>query len=752
MKRFLFVLSLSLCLFPVSSHAQNLSLLTVDRIFNSNEFAMKRFGPARWLEEGAGYTTLEPSKTIKNGTDIIRYDTRNGQRKILVGAEKLIPNGLKHPLKINDYEWSDNKKNLLIFTNTKKVWRYHTRGDYWVLNLQTWKLKKLGGPAKPASLMFAKFAPDSRRVAYVSEKNIYVEDIASATILQLTSDGRGNIINGTSDWVYEEEFGLRDGFRWSPDSRHIAYWHFDANGIKTFYMINNTDSLYPELIPLQYPKAGTINSACSVGVVSAEGGETTWFKVPGDARKHYIPKMEWAASADEVVIQQLNRLQNSNKVMLGKITDGSVTTILTEKDAAWLDVNDDLKWFNRGRQFTWLSERDGWRHLYIVSRDGEKVKLLTPGKYEIVTIQKIDTGSGWVYFIASPHNPTQRYLYRVNLAGDGKAERLTPLNQPGTHSYQIAPGGGWAFHTYSTFDSPPVVSLISLPEHEQVGIMESNSALHKKVAELEKQPTEFFRVKSDDDVEFDAWFIKPPNFDPAKKYPLFFYVYGEPANQTVLDKWFGHRYLWHQLIAQQGYLVMSVDNRGTPGPRGRDWRKSIYRQIGILASQDQAAAAQAIMKSRTYVDKDRIGIWGWSGGGQMTLNMLFRHPEMYHTGIAVAFVSDQRLYDTVYQERFMGLPDDNESGYTNGSPITFADGLKGNLLIIHGTGDDNVHYQSFERMLNELIKHNKKFTMMSYPNRSHSLSEGENTKRHLYELMLSYLKENLPAGAMAESD
>jgi len=266
------------------------------------------------------------------------------------------------------------------------------------------------------------------------------------------------------------------------------------------------------------------------------------------------------------------------------------------------------------------------------------------------------------------------------------------------------------------------------------------------VAELENQPTEFFRIKTEDDLDFDAWFIKPPYFDPSKKYPLFFYVYGEPAGQTVLDRWSGQRTLWHQLIAQQGYLVMSVDNRGTPGPRGRDWRKSIYRQIGILASQDQAAAAEAIIKTRPYVDKDRIGIWGWSGGGQMTLNMLFRYPEVYHTGIAVSFVSDQRLYDTIYQERFMGLPDDNEFGYTNGSPITFAHRLKGNLLIIHGTGDDNVHYQSFERMLNELIAHNKKFTMMSYPNRSHSLSEGENTKRHFYELMLSYLKRNLPAG------
>jgi len=357
---------------PLCAIAQDKSILNLERLFSSREFRSQRFGPARWLENGAGYTTLDTSESETGGRDIVKYETKTGKREVLVSADRLKPEGADKPLTIANYEWSPNKKRLLIFTNTKRVWRRNTRGDYWVLDLSNWQLKKLGGGAKPSTLMFAKFASDNRRVGYVREKNVYVEDIETGKILQLTNDGSDNMVNGTSDWVYEEEFGLRDGFRWSPDGSKIAYWQFDTEGIGIFNMINNTDSLYPKLIPLQYPKVGTTNSACRVGVVSAEGGATIWFDVPGDPRNHYIPKMEWAASSEQVVIQQLNRLQNTNNVMLGNAADGSVNTILTEKDEAWIRVNDDLKWLNKGKQFTWVSERDGWRHVYLISRNGKK--------------------------------------------------------------------------------------------------------------------------------------------------------------------------------------------------------------------------------------------------------------------------------------------------------------------------------------------------------------------------------------------
>lgn len=719
--------------------------LSLERIFSSREFASEFFGPARWLQDGSGYTTLEPSATPNLGRDIVRYTPQSGQREILVAAEKLVANGASQALQIEDYEWSPNGKLLLVFTNSERVWRANTRGDYWVLDLASSKLHQLGGAAKPSTLMFAKFSPDNRSVAYVRENNVYVEELASGKITQLTHDGSRTIINGTFDWVYEEEFGLRDGIRWSPDSKSIAYWQLDASGVRDFLMINNTDSLYSFVIPVQYPKVGTTNSACGVGVVSASGGSTRWFEVPGDPRNNYIARMDWAASSEEIIIQHLNRLQNTLQIMLGTAATGAVRAIFTDKDAAWVEVVDDLQWLAHGKSFTWLSERDGWRHLYAISRDGKSVRLLTPGAFDVESISCIDEKGGWLYYIASPENPTQRYLYRTRLDGSGKPERLTPSDLRGTSRYQVSPDGKWAIQRYSNFNMPTTTVLVNLPKHETVRELAGNKKLRAKVRALAQRPGEFFRVDIGNGVLLDGWMIKPPDFDASKRYPVLFHVYGEPAGQTVLDSWGSSQKLWHLMLAQQGYIVLSVDNRGTPAPRGREWRKSIYKQIGILASQDQASACRVI-RAWPFVDSTRIAIWGWSGGGSMTLNMLFRAPELYHTGMSVAPVADQRYYDTIYQERYMGLPSTNPEGFKNGSPITFAHQLRGNLLLIHGTGDDNVHFQNSEALINALVKANKPFTMMAYPNRSHGIYEGAGTTRHLYELLTRYLKEHVAPG------
>jgi len=746
MKRLYFFAIALIILFacaPQQGQEKDSSLLTLERIYSSDEFRSERFGPARWLKERNGYTTLERSKSNKEGRDIVLYDAESGEREILVPASRLIPKEEKEPLSISNYDWSSDGKKLLIFTNTKRVWRQNTRGDYWVLDLNEWSLHKLGGDAEPSTLMFAKFSPDGNRVGYVIKNNVYVEDLKNNQITQLTQDGSETIINGTFDWVYEEEFGLRDGWRWSPDGKWIAYWQLDAEGIKTFYLINNTDSLYPKLTPLQYPKVGETNSSSRIGVVSAGGGETRWFELEGNPRNHYIARMDWAANSEEIIFQRLNRLQNTIWLMMGHVKSGKVRTILTERDEAWVEVVDDLHWLDDGKSFTWVSERDGWSHVYLASRDGKEVKCLTRGEFDVASMQSIDEEEGWIYFIASPDNPTQRYLFRMPLDEAGEAERITPIDQKGNHSYRISPDSRWAFHTFSTFDEPSVTELVRLPEHEVIRTLVENSNLRKKVQALKRQPVEFFRVDIGKGVLLDGWCMKPHDFDRNKRYPVLFYVYGEPAGSTVGDRWGGNRYLWHLMLTQQGYVVMSVDNRGTRVPRGREWRKCIYRQIGILASADQAAALRAIIKRWSWVDSSRIGIWGWSGGGSMSLNAIFRYPDLYKMAMAIAFVSNQRYYDTIYQERYMGLPEDNEEGFKNGSPITYAHQLEGNLLLIHGTGDDNVHYQNFEALVNELIKHNKHFTMMSYPNRSHGIFEGENTTRHLYELLTRYLKENL---------
>ncbi|HJO18471.1 MAG TPA: S9 family peptidase [Vicinamibacterales bacterium] len=719
--------------------------LTLERVFSSDELIPETFGPARWLADGSSYTTVEPSAASAVGQDIVRYDAATGSRQVLVSSARLIPEGHTTALEIDDYRWSPDGRFLLLFTNSRRVWRQNTRGDYWVIDRETWAMHQLGGDARPSTLMFAKFAPTGRRVAYVREHNLYVEAFPEGQVQQLTSDGSDTLINGTFDWVYEEELGLRDGYRWSPDGRFIAYWQLDSSEVRNFTLINNTDSLYPQLVTIPYPKAGERNSSGRIGVVSAEGGETQWMEVPGDPSNHYIARMDWAYSSETIVLQQLNRLQNTNRVMLADAETGEVNTLLTELDEAWLDVGNDLRWLNTGAEFTWVSERDGWRHVYRVSRDDGDPILITPGDFDVISVEAVDEPGNWLYFIASPSNPTQRYLYRTALDGQTEPERLTPANAAGTHRYDIAPGASWAFHTHSSFGTPPVVNVVRLPSHEIVRTPVTNAALRASLSTLERGTVEFFRVDIGQEVELDGWRMMPPDFDPTKRYPILFHVYGEPAGQTVLDRWGGDRYLWHLLLTQRGYLVVSVDNRGTPAPRGRAWRKSIYRQIGILASADQAAAARAILEW-PYVDPARVGIWGWSGGGSMTLNMMFRHPDIYQTGISVAPVTNQRFYDTIYQERYMGLPSDNEAGFTHGSPITHVDGLEGNLLLVHGTGDDNVHYQSSEALVNALIEKNKVFTMMAYPNRTHSIREGENTSRHLFELLTRYLEQHLPRG------
>ena len=558
------------------SAQQDPSGLTVDRIFASEYFSTEWFGPARWLDDSS-YTTLDSSKTTSSGKDIVRYDAPSGRSTILVSAASLVPPGTSTPLAIQSYQWSPDRKLLLVFTNSRRVWRQNTRGDFWVLNLETRQLRKLGGNALPSTLMFAKFSPDSKRVAYVRGNNLYVEDLTNGQITPLTSDGSRMIINGTFDWVYEEELDLRDGFRWSPDGQKIAYWQLDASGVKNYLLINDTDSLYSYVKPVQYPKAGSQNSAARVGVVAAKGGPTKWIAVPGDPRNNYIARMDWAANSEEVVLQHLNRLQNTNEVMLGDMRTGAVRTILTERDSAWVDISSDLLWLKGGTEFTWVSERDGWRHIYSVPRSGGPPHVITPGRFDVGgfffqgAIAALDTTAGWLYFSASPDNATQAYLYRSPLNGPARVERLTPLSQPGSHDYSVAPGAHWAFHTYSSFGVPPVTELIRLPSHQAVRTLQDNSTLRARVAALKRGPSKFFRVTVGGNTDVDAWMMLPPNFDSTKKYPVLFYVYGEPAGTTVTDEWEGEIYLWDVLLTQQGYIVMSVDNREPPlrgGGRG----------------------------------------------------------------------------------------------------------------------------------------------------------------------------------------
>ena len=695
-----------------------------------------------WLEDGDHYSRTE--KNPAGGYDIVAYPAKGGKQETLIPASMLVKPGTQDTLQVRSFSFNTDHSLVLIYTNTRRVWRYDTRGDYWVLNMNNGKLQQLGKTLPESSLMFAKFSPDSRKAAYVSRNNIYVEDLSNGHITTVTTDGTDEIINGTFDWVYEEEFNCRDGFRWSPDSKYIAYWQSDSKGTGWFDIINNVDSLYPKISRFPYPKAGTTNSAVKVGYVSADGGATTWIQIPGDPRNNYIMRMDFIPESKELFIQQMNRQQNTNKVWIATIGDAKAKNIFTDTDAAWLETNDEVTWLKNNTWFTWESERSGWRHLYRISRDGKQIEPITKGEFDYIEQAGMDLKKGLVYFIASPDNFTQRYLYSASLFGKGEVKRLSPADEVGQHRYNISPNGRWAVHAFSNAVTPPVIDMVSLPNHKSVRLIEDNAQAKAEYQALGLRPKEFVKTRSGE-LDLDAWMIKPANFDESKKYPVIIDVYGEPANATVEDVWEGGD-LWHQYLANQGYIVISIENRGARAPRGREWRKCIYGEVGTFASEDQARGILDLARQYSYIDASRIGITGWSGGGSQTLNCMFRYPEVFHTGIAIAFVADQRLYDTVYQERYMNTPQNNPDGYRKGSPISYASGLQGNLLLIHGTGDDNVHYQNCERLVNELIRHGKIFSQLSYPMRTHSIHEGEGTTFHLRKSMADYFLKNLPAG------
>jgi len=720
---------------------------TLDRMFNKHEFAGASFGPARWLHGGSEYTTVEPSADGPKGTqDIVQYDTASGKRSVLVSATKLVPAPGAKPLRIEDYAWSPDNRLLLIFTNSKKVWRLNTRGDYWALDLASGKLTKLGGDAPESSLMFAKFSPDSRSIAFVRANNIYVQDLSTYTVRALTSDGSPTLINGTSDWVNEEELRIRDGFRWSPDSQSVAFWQFDTTGVGDYTLLNDTAQEYPVATKYLYPQPGTANSAVRAGVVSANGGPVTWIKLPGDPREHYIARLDWVPDSNDLILEYLNRLQNTNTVYIANTKTGEVQSFFEDTDKAWVDVVDAFNWVDNNKSLVWLSERDGWRHAYVFSRSTGQPKLITNFAADVIGEVAVDGTNGWFYFEASPDNATQTYLYRSRLDGSGSPERVTPSDAAGSHRYDISPDGQWAFHIYSSFNKPPVTQLVQLPSHKSVRVLQSNEELAKKVQELVSSPTEFFTVPVSGGVTLNGYMIRPPNFDPSKKYPVLVNVYGEPASITVRDAWMGNGRIFHALIAREGYIVVSFDNQGTPAPKGREWRKVIYGSVGVLSAAQQADAIRNLAKERSYIDTSRMAIWGWSGGGSNTLNLMFRSPGLYKAGMAVAPVADESHYDTIYQERYMGLPADNVKGYHDGSPINFAQNLTGHLLVVHGSGDDNVHYQGTELLINKLVELGKPFDMMDYPNRTHCICEGAGTSFHVYSLIARYLEERVPAG------
>jgi dipeptidyl-peptidase-4 len=691
----------------------------------------------KWAKDGASYYQA-------TGGEIISITLPKNERKTIVGRS-LLESASNDLARIKDFTISEDGTKVLVFTNSKKVWREETRGDYYVVDLKLNKVSRIGKDKPSASLMFAKFSPDGNKVAYISKHNIYLDDLSTGATKALTSDGTDKLINGTFDWVYEEEFFCRDGFRWSPDGQSIAYWQLDASKTKNFLMINNTDSIYPFNVPVEYPKVGENPSACRIGIINISSAATSWLKIPGDLVQNYIPRMDWIPGTNEVILQQLNRAQNVSKVYVANVASGSVSNILTETDKAWIDPIKEFNWVENGKEFLWASDKDGWNHYYRISKDGKKQTLITKGDFDVIEKSLIDEKSGYLYFIASPTNYTQKYLYKTKLSGGGKLEMVTSSIFTGTHAYDISPTGLFARHTYQSTTIPPIAEWMNFVTLNPL-TMEGSVTNQLGRVKPPKNKVEFFKVTTEDGVIIDGWMKKPDNFDQTKKYPVVFYIYGEPWGQTVTDTYgVANNHLYSGDMAKDGYIYVSIDNRGTPAPRGREWRKSIFQKIGTLNIRDQAMAAKKVLEF-PFVDKSRVAVWGWSGGGSSTLNLLFQYPEIFKTGISVAAVANQLTYDNIYQERYMGSPLQSKDAYIKGSPITYAKNLQGNLLLIHGTGDDNVHYQNAELLINELIKNKKVFQMMSYPNRTHAINEGPGTSEHLALTYTQFLQKNCAPG------
>jgi dipeptidyl-peptidase-4 len=651
-----------------------------------------------------------------------------------------------------DETLSDKERFVLRFTNRQRVWRYATRGDFYLYDRESMQQRQLGADLPTASLMFAKISPDGTKVAYVSKNNIYMEDcnLTAANRRQITTDGNDTIVNGTFDWVYEEEFDCRDGFRWSGDSRYIAFWRSNTAGTGWFDIINNVDDIYPTIQHFPYPKAGTTNSAVKIGFIDLQTGKTSWLPIPGDERENYLPRMEFIPGTNTLMIQQMNRPQNHNKVWTCTLKDGmaqDLKVLCEDTDEAWVETNDDIHWLPGNKFFIFTSERDGWRHLYRVSADGKKWTCITKGNFDVINEVEYDEKRGYIYFVsADPNQAADRILMRTSVMGKGEVENITKMCHPnmesGQYSYSFSPNLDYALETYSNANHVPVYNLVRMDKKGRWSfdkVLEDN-AQAQQAWEAYGLKKEMVKCKSGD-LELDAWIIKPANFDPSKKYPVIDYVYGEPASATVQNRW-EHSLFWHHL-ASLGYVVVSIENRGAATPRGRQWRKCIYGEVGVAASEDQAQGIMDLCRQFPWMDSTRLGITGWSGGGAQTLNSMFRYPDVFKTGVAIAFVSDQRLYDTIYQERYMNTPQNNPDGYFRGSPISYAAGLKGNLLLLHGTGDDNVHYQNTEKLVNELVRHGKTFYQVSYPMRTHGISEGQGTSQHLRRTLIDFFQKNL---------
>jgi dipeptidyl-peptidase-4 len=701
-------------------------------IYEQGELNPRTFR-ATWLRDGSGYTALEPTRGA-SARELVRYDAASGARTVMVSLSQLVPPGATDPLGIESYSLTPDGGRVLLQASRREADRRVF--DHWILERSSGALRRVVAGVDRGALNNS-ISPDGERFLYGDQGNLHVYDLRRDRATPLTTDGVvGSVRHGNAAW--------------SPDGRRVAYVRTDQSDVRLRPMLVPGDPSYPTVREVRFARVGETIASLRVGVVAAQGSEPVWLSIPTPEEGFYLGQVGWAANSDQVLVEWLSRGRDVREFFIADAGSGAVTRIYDESDPAWVvasyRLNQGLEWIRGGRAWVLVSEKDGWRHAYAVSRDGREQTLLTPGAFDIIQRGMVDEAERWFYYLASPDNATQRYLYRSRLDGTGEPERVTPADQPGTHNYDYSPDAQWAFHTYQTFDSPPITELVRLPEHRVVRVLEDNDEVRRRAESFISGPTEFLQLDIGDGVVLDAWMIKPRDFDPSRKYPVFVYQYTEPHAQDVLDRWGqGHSH-FHRVVADLGYIVVCMDTRGTPAPKGAAWRRAIFPSLGPLSTEEQAAGLQELGRTRSYVDLTRVGIWGWSGGGSNTLNAMFRKPDVYHLGIAVAPKPQPHLYNAWFQEIYMGTREEHPEGYRLSAPINYAEGLKGKLLIVHGTGETNTHLEITEGLVDRLIELGKSFDYMAYPNRNHGLREGEGTSVHLRMLMVRYLLTNLPPG------
>ena len=706
--------------------------LSNELIWKTGTFYPETINGIESMKDGTHYTSID---RFKDGNEINQYAYKNNEKIKTIFSSKKIKD-----FDFFDYSFSEDENFILLSTKVEKIYRHSSKANYFIYNIKENNLTQLTDFSLGKQRL-AEFSPDGSKIAFVRNNNLFYIELESMKEIQITIDGRlNNIINGATDWVYEEEFSFHKGFYWSSDSKKLAYYTFDESDVKE-YQMEMYGSLYPTHYKFKYPKAGETNSIVSISVYNILQERSIPFDI-GFNPDIYIPRINWGNNNHNLYVTKLNRLQNHLEILAGNFSNSipnseSVSTkvIYEEKSSSYIDIHDNLE-FISDDEFIWTSEKDGYNHIYLIDYKNHSEKQLTNGEWDVTSCYGYDNKNKQLYFQAAKKHPTQREVYRVNIKTK-KTECLS--HKAGTNDAEFSNNFKFFINTHTSANTPHFISL-NKSDGKQIREIENNDALLKRMNDYNLFKKEFITIPNEDGLKLNAWIIKDPNLDTLKKHPLLMFVYGGPGINTVNDSWSWMNYFWFQYLAKQGFVVVSVDARGT-GYRGREFKHSTYLQLGKYETEDQIAAAK-FLGSKKYIDEKNIGIFGWSYGGYMSSLCITKGADVFSSAIAVAPVTNWRYYDNIYTERFMRTPQENGDNYDMNSPINHVDKLKGDYLLIHGTADDNVHFQNAIEMTTALVNANKQFELFNYPDKNHGIYGG-NTRLHLYTLMTNFLNENL---------